>query len=272
MRLTTESIGPSPEKAEDTRISTIAERRHATKALRALTEYSNILFDRAPVPMHSIDRGGKLVMINRRWSQTLGYEWKEVAGRMPTEFLTDTSHPRMVQEVLPLFWRAGSCRSVGVKFKGRDGCLLNLALDAEVLTAPGGQSLGYAALYNGDDLKQSQEASATIKALQELNRVQCRFEDILSVAGSRGQGPHTPREHPSSDQLVEASVANEALGAAIELVQDISTSLGAAPRVQEEWLSAMAEQQHEMLQVAKGIERILADMADTLAAFPSNTG
>ena len=68
--------------------------------------------------------------------------------------------------------------------------------------------------------------------------------------------------------LVESGLVEEVLGAAIEIGQDISTSLRVMPRVQEEWLSQMVELKQEMLRVAKSIDRTLADIADSIAPVP----
>ena len=68
--------------------------------------------------------------------------------------------------------------------------------------------------------------------------------------------------------MVESGQVEEVLGAAIEIGQDISASLRVMPLVQEEWLSQMVELKQEMLQVAKSIDRTLADIADSIATAP----
>ena len=129
----------------------VAEREHAGNAVSALTEYSELLFDRAPVMMHSVNKGGKLVKVNRIWTERLGHKRKQVVGHSPTEFLTGESRARAIQDVLPLFWRNGSDRSVGMRFVKQDGRILDVQLDAEVVTTPGKTVLGYAALRDPDD-------------------------------------------------------------------------------------------------------------------------
>ncbi len=74
------------------------------------------------------------------------------------------------------------------------------------------------------------------------------------------QGKPTP--------TLEAALASEALPALLELTQDISRSLRGLLRVQEEWLGETAEQQRELLLVAKSIGKTLADLGDILPAGP----
>ena len=123
---------------------TAAERDHARNAVRALTEYSNVIFDRAPVMMHSLNKGGKLVKVNSHWTERLGYERKDVLGHKTVEFLTDESRARAFKDTLPLFWRIGSAHSIGYRFVKRDGRALDVQLDAEVVTTPGRTVLSYA--------------------------------------------------------------------------------------------------------------------------------
>jgi PAS domain S-box-containing protein len=246
----------------------VAEGEHAGNAVSALTEYSELLFDRAPVMMHSVNKRGKLVKVNRLWTERLGHKRKEVVGQSPTEFLTDESRSRAIQDVLPLFWRNGSDRSVGMRFVKRDGRTLDVQLDAEVVTTPGKTVLGYAALRDPDDRDQWEQASATIKALKQLTNLQRKYESILSVTKSQTHNLQAIEAQTFSGQLVESGLVEEVLGAAIEIGQDISASLRVMPRVQEEWLSQMVELKQEMLRVAKSIDRSLADIADSIATAP----
>ena len=81
-------------KEADTHQTNTAERERVEKALRVAIESFDILFDHAPVMMHAVDKDGRLVRVNSRWLQTLGYESSEVLGpeeyRVPDRGIT---HP-----------------------------------------------------------------------------------------------------------------------------------------------------------------------------------
>ena len=247
---------------------TVAERDHPRNAVRALAEYSDVIFDRAPVMMHAVNKGGKLVKVNPRWSQRLGYKRKDVTGRPAPDFLTPESRARALKDTLPLFWRVGSARNIGYRFVKRDGRTLDVQLDAEVVTTPGRTVLGYAALRDPDDLDQWEQASATITSLKQLANLQRKYESVLSVTKSPERALHPLEAQFSSGQLLESDLVEEVLGVAIEIGQDISASLRVMPRVQEEWLSQMVELKQELLGVAKSIDRTLADIADSIATDP----
>ena len=94
----------------------MVEPQEAKKALEAVNRYMDVVFDRAPLMMHSLTKDGTIVRVNRRWLEKLGYKRDEVLGRKSIEFMTDESHARAVKDTLPLFWRVGSARSVGYRF------------------------------------------------------------------------------------------------------------------------------------------------------------
>ena len=75
----------------------------------------------APVMMHSLDEGGRLLRVNRRWAQELGYEPRDVLGRAGIDFLTEPSRAWAIRDTLPLFWKALRARSVGYEFFRADG-------------------------------------------------------------------------------------------------------------------------------------------------------
>ena len=129
----------------------IVEKNRVRRATRVLKEGFGVLFYRAPVMMHSIDKDGRIIRVNGRWLQTLGYEAGEVLGKKSTEFLTEESRARAVKDTLPLFWRVGSARSVGYRYITKDGRILDLLLSAEVMPLTARTVCSYATLHNVDD-------------------------------------------------------------------------------------------------------------------------
>ena len=69
-------------------------RQRSPGALALARDWFDDLFDTAPVMMHGIDRDFRIVKVNRRWLETMGYESNEVLGRKPTDFQTEDSRAR----------------------------------------------------------------------------------------------------------------------------------------------------------------------------------
>ena len=110
----------------------IAMRKDLKTALRTLSRDFDILSDHAPVMMHAVDKDFRIVKVNPRWLERLGYEREEVLGRNPPDFATEESRIRSVNDTLPHFWRVGSARSVGYQLVRKDGQVADVLLDAKV--------------------------------------------------------------------------------------------------------------------------------------------
>ena len=157
----------------------IDEVERLAQAVSVVNHAIDIVFDHAPVMMHSIGRDGRMIQVNRRWLQTLGFEVAEVLGKKSTEFLTEQSRDRAVNETLPLFWRAGSARSVGYRYISKDSSVLALLLSAEVMLLSAGILCSYATLYNVDDPTQWEQASATMGILRQLTHIRHILDGFL---------------------------------------------------------------------------------------------
>ena len=245
----------------------IADPEAAKRAISVLNECFNVIFDRAPVMMHSIDTSGTLVRVNRRWTETLGYEADEVMGKKSVEFLTEESRDRAINNTLPLFWRAGHARSIGYRFVRKDDRVVDLLLDAEVYPFPNGNRRSYAVLYHGEDPVERTQASKTLLELRQLTSVWHRYEKVLSPEGT----DTTESDRQAVERLPEHTLeppASDVVAAFLELAQDTSMSLRAVARVQEELAGAMIEHQPELLLVLKSIDRTLSYLADALMTAP----
>ena len=157
------------------------ERERSARALVAAQDSFDTLFENAPVMMHSIDEKGRLLRVNRCWTETLGYEKDEVLGHRSIEFLADESRQRATEDTLPLFWQAGAARSIGYQFLTKDGGHLEILLDAEAVRGASDERFTLAALRKPFDTRQWRQATVTIRALMELSQVQRQYEATLPI-------------------------------------------------------------------------------------------
>ena len=201
--------------------SNIVEPEASAKALDAVNRYIDTLFDRAPVMMHSEDREGKLIRVNRRWLQRMGYTRDEVLGRRSTEFLTAESRVRAVNDTLPLFWQVGSARSVGYRFLPKNGRMFDILLDAEVSSTSTGPLFAYAVIRKAHDPTQWEQSSTTLQGLMGLTQVRRNLESVTAI-GTEAPFPGLPVVQGKPTPTLEAALASEALPALLELTQDIS--------------------------------------------------
>ena len=252
-------------KGGATCVQTLTRSRRPGKRQKELATCADILFDRAPVMMHMIDGGGKLVKVNHRWSQTLGYKRKEAEGRWSIEFLTEESRDRAILETLPLFWRVGSARSVGYRFAKKDRGVIDVQLDAELVTVAGRNHFSYAAIRDVDDRTQWEQASSNLATLVGLTKIQRQYERVLFPKTSESQVP-APIADASTRHSPQPAPGGDVLMGLLEVAGDISGHLKAFVGLHNQYMDAVVEQQGEMLTVMKGIERSLDDLADAAAA------
>ena len=222
----------------------------------AKESFENFFLDN-PVMLHVIDRDGTLIKVNRQWLNTLGYEASEVLGRKSVEFLTDVAQIRVLRDTMPLFWRVGTAKSIGLQFVCKNGQLLDVLLDAEVVNTAGGRS-ALAALYYPDSLTQWNKAAKAIQMLQQLVKMRYQLEDILASVDNGNS--HTKPASTSREESGQPVPTGELVGPLLEAVQDITHYLRALARLIEQWLET-EEHQLELLTVAKSIEKTLGELA-----------
>ena len=245
----------------------IKEYRQVERALKSLNWHIDNLFDLAPVMMHSIDSDGTLIRVNQRWLERLGYSKNEVLGRKSTEFLTEESRAWATRDTVPLFWRVGSARAIGYQFVGKDGGILDLLLDAEAFQDPEGRYFTYATLRDSADLSQWAVASATLRTLRQLTRLQGNLRKA-TVDWQEGVPETTTSELPAwLPDTSEGRWTKRTLEDLVELTRDIGTGLRGLSRTQEEVFGTAAEQQQEFLVIARSVDRTLADLSVSAAAF-----
>jgi len=170
------------------------ERKRSIRALAAAQDSFDTLFENASLMQHSIHEEGRLLRVNRRWTETLGYEKDEVLGHRCVEFLADESRQRATKDTLPLFWRAGAARSIGYQFLTKDGRSLDVLLDGEVDRTTSDKRIGLATLRKPFDMRQWRQSAAAIRAFKKLTRVQRQYEATLPTERIMYPAPAIPGE------------------------------------------------------------------------------
>ena len=199
------------------------------QALSAITECFDLLFERAPVMMHSINRESRLIKVNRRWLATLGYEEGEVIGSKCVDFLADESRVVAIQDALPLLWQAGSARSIGFRIVRKNGRILNILMDADVVPGTNGVLSTLTTLRTPGSLNQWRQGTTILQRFRKLTGVQRQLEDLLLPEGRGAQDTGRSNEHQSSSLAQDHTSTKELLGTLAELANGISYEIGQSP-------------------------------------------
>ena len=88
------------------------------------------LYEETPVMMHSIDQNGRLISVNNRWLDVLGYGRGEVLGKLSTDFLTAASRQRAIDVELPKFFETEVARDVKYQMVRKNGEIVDVLFSA----------------------------------------------------------------------------------------------------------------------------------------------
>lgn len=122
------------EELSATVIDAYEQRMKAAMEERAAAERRyRLLYDRAPIMMHSIDADGQLIEINEKWEKILGYSRTEVIGRKSVDFMTEESRSNAINDKIPQMLQAGYVRDVHYQFVKKNGDIVDVSISAIVV-------------------------------------------------------------------------------------------------------------------------------------------
>ncbi len=125
------------------------------------------LYENTPVMLHSIDSQGRIISVSKYWLEKMGYSAEEVIGKQSTEFLTPESQQH-AQDILPEFFRTGSCYNVFYQWVCKDGAIIDGLLSAISERSEGKIVRSLAVVVDITEQRQKEK-------LEEANRAKDRF-------------------------------------------------------------------------------------------------
>ncbi|MGR6329879.1 MHYT domain-containing protein [Sphingomonas sp. XXL09] len=108
----------------DRRFALAAQREAA--ALRASEERFRALYRGTPLPLHSLDRDGRIEQVSNAWLALLGYQRAEVVGTPFSDFLTDESAHQFREQDWPQLLEAGTLDPRDYRVVTRSGAILDV--------------------------------------------------------------------------------------------------------------------------------------------------
>ncbi|NJM29656.1 MAG: PAS domain S-box protein [Rhizobiales bacterium] len=86
------------------------------------------LLHNVPVLLHCMDGSGRIISVNNRWCEALGYAHQDIEGRLFNELLAPPSRTRLVTVIYPAYLQNGSVRGEEIYIHRKDGTLATVLM------------------------------------------------------------------------------------------------------------------------------------------------
>jgi len=96
-----------------------------------INKYYEELYENAPLAYQSLDKNGRIIIVNSAWLEILGYTKEEVIGKPFADFLTPEAYVTL-QKNFPNLCSNGIIHDVEFDIIRKDGEVLNVVLDGKV--------------------------------------------------------------------------------------------------------------------------------------------
>ena len=117
----------------------MAEEKQPQTRGRTTDGASSVLHgDQLPLPYQSLDANGRILVVNRKWLERLGYEWDEVVGQWFGEFLTADSQA-LFRDQFERFKAVGWAKDVEFEMLRSDGIVVRTCFNGAAETDPDGR-------------------------------------------------------------------------------------------------------------------------------------
>jgi PAS domain S-box-containing protein len=133
----------------------------------ALTQLG-LLYEKSPVMLHSMDGTGRLLSVNSRWLETLGYDASEVIGRPLIDFFTEASQAEIAVS-MPRFFREGRVSDLPYQMVAKDGHIIDILLSSVGEFDESGRFVRSLAVIK--DITERRRAEQALGASEELFRI-----------------------------------------------------------------------------------------------------
>lgn len=160
------------------------------------------LYTKVPAMMHSIDASGHIIDVSDHWLEVMGYDRKEVLGRLSTDFLTEESRRYAETVALVEFFKTGFIRDVPYRFVKKSGAVIDTLLSAISERDSNGRLLRSMAVIT--DITKQKQAEAALRQNVEALEQRCDIR-TAELAKSQKQLMQEIEEHSMTERALQRS-------------------------------------------------------------------
>ncbi|MFW9994131.1 MAG: PAS domain S-box protein [Candidatus Odinarchaeota archaeon] len=112
-------------------ITDLTQVKETEKKLLSTEERFRLMYEYAPIGYQSLDIMGRILDVNTKWLELLGYSREEVIGHEMTDFLT-AEGIELIKKRFPEFKRTGEINDLYYDLKRKDGSILPVVYNGRV--------------------------------------------------------------------------------------------------------------------------------------------
>ena len=156
------------------------DRRRVEEALRESEERFRQMYDEAPVGYHELDREGRIIRVNRRELEMLGYTEEELLGRPVWKFVVEEEITRQVI-MARITGDASFHETFERTYRRKDGATLPVLIKDRIVRDKKGRIMGIRSMI--EDITERRRAEEALQKSEEQLRQWQRVEAIGRLAG-----------------------------------------------------------------------------------------
>jgi len=158
----------------------ITERKKMEEAFRKSEEKFKDLFDYAPVGYHELDKEGRIINVNRRELEMLGYTYEEMMGQYAWKFVVEeeTSHQSVLGKLAGVILPSKTLERI---FRRKDGTTLPVLIEDQPIRDSEGKIIGMRSTQQ--DISERKKVEQEVASLQEQLRQSQKMEAIGILSG-----------------------------------------------------------------------------------------
>jgi PAS domain S-box-containing protein len=156
------------------------ERKRAVEALREIEERFRQIYDEAPVGYHELDKEGRIIRVNRRELEMLGYKEEELLGRPVWKFVVEEEMTRQVI-MAKIAGDVSFHETFERTYRRKDGTTLPVLIEDRIIRDKKRRIAGIRSMI--EDITERRRAEEALKKSEEQLRQWQRVEAIGRLAG-----------------------------------------------------------------------------------------
>lgn len=202
----------------DRRMAMMSEREAET--LRRSEARLRDLYSKTPLPLHALDREGRLESVSDAWLQLVRFRREDVIDRPLTHFMTESSAQQMQDQDWPLLLQTGEYLNVEYRLVVRGGTFIDVLASARLEHTPQGLLI-IGGLVNVTERKNAEAALRQAQKMEAIGQltggIAHDFNNLLSAISGNLEllRKRLPNDIPRADKLIANALLATQRGATL---------------------------------------------------------